>query len=127
MARLVAGVGLVLLALGTGAVVGCGEDDGAPGVEAAEVGAAADWAFTIPAGTGERIDAGEPLEILPAELEVRVGEVLRIENEDDRGHVVGPFFVGAGETLTQRFASAGEIAGECSVHPSGRLVLRVLP
>ncbi|MCU0274545.1 MAG: hypothetical protein MUE34_15060 [Acidimicrobiales bacterium] len=127
MARRVAGVGLVLLALGTGVVVGCADDDDAPGVEAAEVGAAADWTFTIPAGAGERIDAGEPLEILPAELEVRVGEVLRIRNEDDRGHVIGPFFVGAGETLTQRFASPGEIAGDCSVHPSGRLVLRVLP
>lgn len=126
MARRVAGVGLMLLALGTGVVVGCADDD-APGVEAAEVGAAADWTFTIPAGAGERIDAGEPLEILPAELEVRVGEVLRIQNEDDRGHVIGPFFVGAGETLTQRFASPGEIAGDCSVHPSGRLVLRVLP
>jgi hypothetical protein len=126
MTRLVAGVGLVLLALGTGVVVGCADDD-APGVEAAEVGAAADWTFTIPTGAGERIDAGEPLEILPAELEVRVGEVLRIRNEDDRGHVIGPFFVGAGETLTQRFASAGEITGDCSVHPSGRLVLRVLP
>jgi plastocyanin len=54
-----------------------------------------------------------------------VGETIRIVNDDDRGHNVGPFFVGAGETLSQRFSSAGEFVGVCTVHPSGQIVLVV--
>ncbi len=86
----------------------------------------ADYAYEIPAGAGEAIDRGEPLEILPGELEVRVGEVIEIVNLDDRGHLVGPFFVGAHETLRQKFSSAGEFIGVCTVHPSGELVLTVV-
>lgn len=92
-------------------------DDGDPGD--------ADYRYVIPFGAGEALDAGEPLEILPATLEVQVGETIEIVNEDDRGHLVGPFFVGEGETLRQRFASPGEFIGMCSVHPSGELRLIV--
>ncbi len=89
-------------------------------------GAAADYSFTIPPGAGEALDRGEPLEVLPGAMEVRVGEVIEIVNTDDRGHLVGPFFVGAGETLRQRFASPGEYVGICTVHPSGQLVLTIV-
>lgn len=113
---------LVVMAL----LAACGDDgrDGALVVvdpNAMEV----DYEYTIPAGTGDRFDAGEVVEILPGEMVVRVGEVMRIVNHDDRNHTVGPFFVGAGETLTQRFSSAGEFTGLCTVHPSGQFVLTV--
>jgi plastocyanin len=85
-----------------------------------------EYDVVIPAGSGARIDAGEQLEILPAELVVRVGESIRIVNHDDRGHVVGIFYVGAGETLIQTFTTAGELSGDCSVHPSGRFTLKVV-
>ena len=108
-------------------VAACGSDDDAstPGVESGDQASAATYEFVIPVGAGEALDAGEPLEILPAELEVQVGETIRIVNEDDRGHTVGPFFVGANETLTQRFSSPGEFVGVCTVHPSGEIVLTV--
>ena len=108
-------------------VAACGDDadrDGALVVEdptAIEV----DYEYVIPPGTGDRFDAGEVVEILPGEMSVRVGEVMRIVNQDDRQHLIGPFFVGAGETLTQRFASPGEFTGLCTVHPSGEFVLVV--
>ncbi|NND84896.1 MAG: hypothetical protein HKN46_07080 [Acidimicrobiia bacterium] len=86
----------------------------------------ATYEYVVPAGAGEAYDRGEPLEILPAELEARVGEVIRIRNEDDRGHIVGPFYVGPGETLVQRFASAGVFVGQCTVHPSGQFELSVV-
>ena len=85
-----------------------------------------EYDVVIPAGSGARIDAGEQLDILPAELVVRVGESIRIVNDDDRGHVVGIFYVGAGETLIQTFTTAGELSGDCSVHPSGRFTLKVV-
>lgn len=85
-----------------------------------------DHDFVIPAGTADRIAAGEQIEIVPAELVVEVGDALRIVNEDAADHVVGVFFVAAGETLTQRFNSTAVLEGECSVHPSGSFTLRVV-
>lgn len=82
--------------------------------------------YLIPPGTADRIAAGQPVEIVPAELVVRVGDAIRIVNNDSADHVVGVFFVAAGETLTQRFNSEGMLAGECSVHPSGSFTLRVV-
>jgi plastocyanin len=107
-------------------LAGCASDGASdPATEAIEPVDAATYEYVIPRGAGEALDAGTPLEILPAELEVQVGETIRIVNEDDRGHSVGPFFVGASETLTQRFSSPGEFVGVCTVHPSGEFVLVV--
>ena len=103
-------------------------DDGRDGlrIDDASGEQAYDHEYVIPAGTGERIDAGEAIEIVPAELVVTVGESIRIVNEDDRDHYVGVFFVAAGETLTQRFRSAGVLEDLCTVHPSGSFRLRVV-
>ncbi len=112
------------LTVGAGStLVACGDGE----VSVSEPGAdrVADHLFTIPAGTGEAMDRGEDVEILPAELAVEVGQVLELVNHDDRGHLVGPFFVGAGETLRQEFTSPGTFEGICTVHPSGQFVLTV--
>ncbi|TVR27144.1 MAG: hypothetical protein EA389_03930 [Ilumatobacter sp.] len=104
----------------------CGDSGtSSPGISGATADTRADYEYLIPAGTGERLDQGERVEIIPAELEVSVGEVLRIVNEDDRGHVIGAFYVGAGETLSQQFSTPGTLEGECSVHPSGSFSLTV--
>jgi plastocyanin len=109
-------------------VSSCGSDGGAdPATQVMNDSESATYEYVIPAGAGEALDAGTPLEILPAKLEVRVGESIRIVNEDNRGHSVGPFFVGANETLSQRFTSPGEFAGICTVHPSGEFALIVRP
>jgi len=86
----------------------------------------ADYEYMIPIGTGNRIDTGEKISIIPAELEVHVGESIRIINNDDRGHVVGVFFVGPGETMSQEFTSPGTLTGGCTIHPSGEFTLQVL-
>lgn len=119
---------VITLALGLGwGVTACGDStpSGTPGINSADAEADADHDYLIPAGTGARLDAGERVEIIPAELDVRVGEVIRIVNEDERGHVIGAFYVGAGETLSQRFSTPGTLQGECSVHPSGSFTLTV--
>ena len=108
-----------------GVIAGCGDDASQPATVAVSIAEAATFEYVIPVGAGEALDAGTPLEILPAELQVNVGDTIRIENQDDRGHTVGPFFVGANETLTQRFSTPGEFEGVCTVHPSGELVLIV--
>jgi hypothetical protein len=88
---------------------------------------AADFDYVIPLGTGRRIDAGDDVEVLPERLVAHVGQSIRVVNDDDRGHVIGPFFVAAGQTLTQTFASPGVLEGRCSVHLSGRFVIEVQP
>ena len=118
-------VTMLASAFAFGVVAGCGDDASQPATVAVTVADAATFEYVIPAGAGEALDAGTPLEILPAELQVNVGDTIRIENQDDRGHTVGPFFVGANETLTQRFSTPGEFVGVCTVHPSGELVLIV--
>ena len=84
-----------------------------------------DYDYVIPAGTAERIDRGAQVDIVPRELSVRVGEAIRIVNDDDEGHVVGVFFVGAGERLTKRFTAPGELSGSCTVHSAGEFTLSV--
>lgn len=101
---------------------GCAKHAG-PGFEQSD--AIADYHYVIPEGTGDRMDRGEPVDILPLELDVHVGETIRIENHDHRTHAIGPFSVGAGQTLAQRFASAGTLQGVCTVHPDGKLTLVV--
>lgn len=85
----------------------------------------ADYEFVIPAGAIDRMEAGEDLAIVPADLTVRVGQVIRIRNEDLRPARLGPFAVGPLQTLTQRFATPGRLEGECNVHASGRIVITV--
>lgn len=104
----------------------CGSDSSGLGVDAVVDGSdAATFEYYIPLGSGDALDAGEPLEIFPAQLDATVGDTIRIVNDDDRGHTVGPFFVGAGETLFQQFSSPGVFEGVCTVHPSGEVVLTV--
>ncbi|MEP1125336.1 MAG: hypothetical protein ABJH68_15740 [Ilumatobacter sp.] len=112
---------VTVAALVLAGVVGtsCGTDSGEGGAEQPT------FDYVIPAGTGDRIDAGEPLVILPSELVANLDETIQIVNHDDRAHLVGPWFVGAGETLRQRFNVAGVFAGGCSVHPSGEFTVTV--
>jgi plastocyanin len=103
------------------------DDNTSQGIQIAGADDAAEFAhdFLIPPGTAGRIAAGQTVEIVPAELVVKIGDAIRIVNNDSEDHVVGVFFVASGETLTQRFNSEGVLEGECSVHPSGAFTLRV--
>ena len=117
---------LPLVIVLTFAAASCGSDQSSgPGFTPDGNIVEATFDFTIPLGAGDALDAGEPLEILPAELNAELGESIIIRNDDTRGHNVGPWFVGAGETLRQTFSSPGRFEGICTVHPSGQLVLVV--
>ncbi|MCP4309277.1 MAG: hypothetical protein GY926_03545 [bacterium] len=107
-------------------LVACGSDEPGPLLSDDASSDVPDYSYVIPAGAGEAIDRGEPVDILPQALDVEVGELFELVNLDDRGHLVGPFFVGAGETLRQRFSAPGTFIGGCSVHPSGEFVLTVV-
>jgi hypothetical protein len=84
-----------------------------------------DHDFVIPEGTARRIARGEAIEIVPQHLDVRVGESIRIRNEDTSGATVGIFYVGAGEVVRMAFTTPGELKGVCDVHPSGEFTITV--
>lgn len=107
------------------AVAGCSTNQGVFEQTDASGEAIANYSYVIPVGAGEALDLGTPLEILPARFDAVVGETIQIVNEDDRGHNVGPWFVGAGETMRQTFTTEGEYVGICTVHPSGEIKVTI--
>jgi hypothetical protein len=82
--------------------------------------------YVVPLGTGDRIDAGEEVEIVPRKLEVKVGDSIRIVNDDVQGVNVGIFWVPAGRTATMEFTTPGTLTGECDVHPDGAFTIEVI-
>lgn len=101
-------------------------DDAGVGIGNADDVTTFEHDYLIPTGTAARIESGDQIDIVPRELTVHVGESIRIVNDDIEGHVVGVFYVGAGETLTKQFTAPGELSGSCTVHSAGEFTLRVL-
>lgn len=79
----------------------------------------------IPAGTGERIDNGDDVTIVPRELELSVNDTIMIRNHDDRIYHVGPLVVTANETLVHRFDRPGRFQGACELHPEDTFTIIV--
>jgi hypothetical protein len=86
-----------------------------------------DYFYLINAGKSARIRAGIEHDMFPSRLEVNVGEVIRIENQDTETANVGPFIVPAGTVLTQRFKTPGTFIGACSLNGGGTIELIVKP
>ena len=84
-----------------------------------------DHDFVVPDGTGRKLDIGMNVEILPPVLEAKVGQSLRIVNLDDRPHRIGPYYLGAGETLTHTFIDPAEMSGPCTVRLDGEILVKV--
>lgn len=119
---LVAGPALVVVVV-LAALTGCA--DRRAGVEWRESGQPATYDYFIPAGTAARIAAGRPFDVVPQRLDVKVGETIRIRNQDSVGAEVGVFFVGPGETVSMKFTKRGVLRGKCTVHRSGEFTINV--
>ena len=57
--------------------------------------------------------------VLPQTLAVNVGDTMTIVNNDSEAQSFGPYFVGAGETVTQIFKSATTLEGDCAFTVDG--------
>ena len=86
-----------------------------------------EYRVVVPEGTGDLIEAGENPEIIPAVIELKIGEnnILVIENQDSTDHAVGPFFVRAGETIRQEFTKPNVYQGACTIHPDAQVEIVV--
>lgn len=81
--------------------------------------------YTIPAGTGARVAAGEKVDIMPTTIRLKVGEHLVIHNQDSRSYVVGPIAVRPLETVDHRFDAPGTFVGECALGSTDQLTVVV--
>ena len=74
--------------------------------------------FVVPHGAAVSIARGERVDIMPARLELHVGDVVRIRNDDTLPQTVGPY-----EPRSQievRYGSPGQFVGTCSFTRTGR-------
>lgn len=95
--------------------------------EVAAVSDGADYEVVIPPGTAALAAGGQNVEFFPEGFTMKVGETLRIRNIDNASATLGPFVIGPGETLTQRFTQPGEIEGYCSFTEDQRTFFTVVP
>ena|SRR5690606_17154512 len=77
--------------------------------------------YVVAAGTASRLDAGEEIDLMPAEVRLDVGDTLVIRNEDERDYVIGPYFVRSGETLRQTYTRPQELSGACELSGHGEI------
>lgn len=119
---------LVLFGSGVAVLVATRDDriDGNPTLEVIQEDVdEIDYDYVIPAGTQDRKLRGETIEIMPASLDVEVGESIRIRNDDEAGAFVGIFYVGAGEVVSMRFTTPGTLTGACDFTPGGEFTINV--
>lgn len=85
--------------------------------------------FEIPKGTWARRMAGDPVEILPARIDLvlAVHDVLLLKNSDDVPQVFGPTVMMPGQSFRLPFAVASDYQFECTAHASGQMVVVVHP
>lgn len=81
--------------------------------------------FVIPAGTSERIQAGESVRAIPADLTFLVGDTLVLRNADSAPHAMGPYPVEAGSTLRIPLTVPTTRSYLCTFHPQGAVDLVV--
>lgn len=139
---LVAGVSAMAFALSA-----CSDDDGSgrsaatstsvapPPTSARRTGVTHD--FVIPAGTAARLRRGEDPGVIPRRLDVRVGDRIRVRNDDTEIARLGIFDVSPGETATMNFleetvltgAIFGDESGGCGTPPpeSKKFIINVRP
>jgi len=83
------------------------------------------YTFVIPAGTADRVAAGEEVRIIPENLKMRLRDRLVLINEDSQTHQVASILIGSGERIDTKFSEAITVNGFCSLHPSGQINISV--
>lgn len=71
--------------------------------------------IVIPAGTQAKLDRGETVDVMPSVLNFRVGDVIRIRNDDTADQFAGPYRVQAGTQFELKFGSPGQYGGYCNL------------
>ena len=78
------------------------------------------YELIIPAGTAERLASGEEVDLMPSRRTFRVGDTIRVKNEDVVDQAVGPYVVGAGQEFEVTFGAPGVYQGYCPLSADNR-------
>ncbi len=81
--------------------------------------------FVVPEGTAADLAAGQEIDLMPPEVEMKVDDTIVVRNDDTEIATVGPFTVRPGETLTQTFRSPMTLVGECTLSGTGEVKIVV--
>ncbi len=71
--------------------------------------------IVVPPGTQDRLDRGELVNVMPAKLEFRVGDTIRVRNDDDAVQYAGPYRIEAGQQFELTYGAAGRYGGYCNL------------
>jgi hypothetical protein len=83
--------------------------------------------FVIPAGTAQRIADGEAVDILPDDQVFVVGDVLRVQNNDQEAHQLGPIWAPPGASGSLVLEKPARLKVDCSFQSARILGLEVRP
>lgn len=81
----------------------------------------------IPAGTAEKVAAGEPAPGIPNEMTFVLGDVLVVRNEDSQTHTLGPLLVPAGASASLPLNEEDNFSMTCSFNATSYMGLTVRP
>jgi hypothetical protein len=83
--------------------------------------------LVIPAGTAERVAAGETPPGIPEGMSFVIGDTLVVINQDNVDHQLGPMWVPAGTSASMNLATEESFSLECSFQPTRYFGLDVHP
>jgi hypothetical protein len=70
--------------------------------------------LVIPAGTADLVRAGEAPPNIPKDMRFVVGDTLTVVNQDSESHQLGPLWIPAGSSASQKLESEENLVVECS-------------
>ena len=82
--------------------------------------------ITIPAGTADRVAAGESVPSLPEEMVFVIGDVLLVHNQDNVTHELGPVLVPQNSSASIPMEFADSFQYSCSFQPSKYLGVEIV-
>ncbi len=83
--------------------------------------------LVIPAGTAERVAAGEAPPGIPQNMTFVIGDTLVVVNQDSVDHQLGPLWIPSGNSASMDLKTEQSFAFECSFQPSKYLGVDVNP
>jgi len=81
--------------------------------------------LVIPAGTAQRVQAGQSDSSIPSEMVFVVGDTLQVKNEDSVSQELGPIWVPPGTTGSMVLGQAANLSYRCSFRPDQYLGLDI--
>ncbi len=81
--------------------------------------------LVIPAGTAEKVAAGEPIPSIPDEMTFVLGDTLIVNNQDSVNHQLGPLWIPPRSKASLVLDAAEHYAYSCSFQTSQYLGLNV--